>query len=123
MISYDLLGNRGQLIRMTQLISGTWLFIGCRYYESSEQLEQNQRWGDKSTMKSTSKGGTPGRTPCEKPTVAARTHRPWPKSDDERLLAYRKKMNMKWEEIYLRFSYRTPGVVKARWYMLQEKVG
>ncbi|KAF2181381.1 hypothetical protein K469DRAFT_692218 [Zopfia rhizophila CBS 207.26] len=48
-----------------------------------------------------------------------RTRALWSKLDEQRLLAYKNKMGMKWDDICRRFPDRTPGVVEARWYILR----
>ncbi|KAF2188393.1 hypothetical protein K469DRAFT_685100 [Zopfia rhizophila CBS 207.26] len=53
--------------------------------------------------------------------VHVRTREPWSKSDEQRLLAYKSKMDMKWDDIFCRFPDRTPGAVRARWHILQGK--
>ena len=53
--------------------------------------------------------------------VQVQTRRPWLESDDRRLLAYKNKMGMKWDDIFSRFPDRTPGAVRAHWHILQGK--
>lgn len=48
-----------------------------------------------------------------------RTHVPWLKSDELRLLAYKKHMDMEWEDIFKHLPDRTPGAVRTRWHMLR----
>ena len=50
-----------------------------------------------------------------------RTRVPWLESDEQRLLLYKDKMGMPWKDIFKRFPDRTPGAVKVRWHILQEK--
>ncbi|KAF2193631.1 hypothetical protein K469DRAFT_712418 [Zopfia rhizophila CBS 207.26] len=50
-----------------------------------------------------------------------RTREPWSKSDEQRLLAYKSKMDMKWNDIFCRFLNRTLGAVRACWHILQGK--
>lgn len=50
-----------------------------------------------------------------------RTRVPWLESDEQRLQSYKDKMSMEWDDIFSRFLDRTPGAVKARWYILQGK--
>ncbi|KAH8731703.1 hypothetical protein GQ44DRAFT_721883 [Phaeosphaeriaceae sp. PMI808] len=50
-----------------------------------------------------------------------RTHKPWLKSDEQRLLSYKERMDMEWEDIFKRFPGRTPGAIRTRWHMLHRK--
>jgi hypothetical protein len=50
-----------------------------------------------------------------------RTRNPWSELDEQRLLAYKGKMGMKWEEIFEQFPDRTPGAIRTRWHMLSAK--
>ncbi|KAF2195926.1 hypothetical protein K469DRAFT_682154 [Zopfia rhizophila CBS 207.26] len=43
-----------------------------------------------------------------------RTRLLWSESDEQRLLAYKERMAMKWDDIFSRFPDRTPGAVRAR---------
>lgn len=49
-----------------------------------------------------------GRLHREHRRVQVRTRRPWLELDDRRLLAYKNKMGMKWDDIFGRFPDRTP---------------
>ena len=48
-----------------------------------------------------------------------RTHKPWLKSDEQRLLLYKERMDMEWKDIFERFPDRTPGAIRTRWHMLR----
>jgi len=50
-----------------------------------------------------------------------RTHVPWPPSDEERLLSYRGKMGMEWEDIYKKFPKRSEGAIQLRYYILRKR--
>jgi Myb-like DNA-binding domain len=50
-----------------------------------------------------------------------RTRVPWLELDEQRLLLYKNKQGMTWDDICLRFPDRTPGAVKLRWYALHGK--
>ena len=169
----DLLGDAGQLIRMTQLTSDSWLLVGCRYndtlnvYASPSSTQQSSDYTASKTgtrsphgkganndavgpdddeddndrdddfgngsqsSGSESSGGSDsdasaaaaddGRLHREHRRVQVRTRRPWLESDDRRLLAYKNKMGMKWDDIFGRFPDRTPGAVRAHWHILQGK--
>ena len=172
----DLLGNAGQLIRITQLASDSWLLVGCRYnnalniYASPSSTQQSSDYAASKTgtrsphgkganndavgpdddddndddndrdddfgngsqsSGSESSGGSDsntsaaaadnGRLHREHRRVQVRTRRPWLESDDRRLLAYKNKMGIKWDDIFSRFPDRTPGAVRAHWHILQGK--
>ncbi|KAF2191760.1 hypothetical protein K469DRAFT_341777 [Zopfia rhizophila CBS 207.26] len=165
----DLLGDAGQLLRMTQVTSNSWLLVGCRYnYHNAPNLRAGRSWtqprdnyaspktdicrlhgngtsydvvdsnnegnGDdgfegcgESSGDSESDAGFDDDDNDEAPPdrehrrVYVRTREPWSKSDEQRLLAYRHKMGMKWDDIFPLFPNRTAGAVQARWYVLQGK--
>lgn len=50
-----------------------------------------------------------------------RTRVPWLESDGERLLSYKDKMGMDWDEVVSRFPGRSAGAVKLRYYTLRKK--
>ncbi|KAF2180908.1 hypothetical protein K469DRAFT_266507 [Zopfia rhizophila CBS 207.26] len=159
----DLLGDTGQLIRMTQVTSDLWLLVSCRFdhtldlhtgRSSTQRSGDYAAWktdpcsphskganydavgpdegeediddgddhlenGDESSGGSDSDAAAGWRPNRNRRRIQVRTRRPWPKSDDLRLLACKSKMGMKWEDIFPLFPSRTPGAVQARWYMLQ----
>jgi len=43
-----------------------------------------------------------------------RTHKPWSESDEQRLLAYKDRMDMEWKDIFKRFPGRIPGAIRTR---------
>ncbi|KAF2182688.1 hypothetical protein K469DRAFT_231262 [Zopfia rhizophila CBS 207.26] len=158
----DMLGDEGQLIRMMQVTSDSWLLVGCRYIDAlNAGRSSTQRSGDYGTWKTGARsphgkgadndavgldkdeddrddefensdqisGSETGDDDSDAGTddgretrrVDVRTRAPWSKSDEQRLLAYRCKMGMKWDDIYPLFPNRTPGAIQARWYILQGK--
>ena len=70
----------------------------------------------------TSAAADDGRLHREHRRVQVRTRWPWLESDDRRLLAYKNKMGMKWDNIFSRFPNWTPGAVRAYWHITREVI-
>ncbi|OCK78463.1 hypothetical protein K432DRAFT_394768 [Lepidopterella palustris CBS 459.81] len=167
----EVIGDAGQLIRMTQVTSESWLLVGCRYKsddapslyrsrssmqprgdyvgcsphvkeadhdavdeDSDEDDDENDDFknggeglGSESSGGCNSDAGADDNNDDgdgdnnEHRRVQVRTRKPWLESDDQRLLACKNQMGMKWNDIFPLFSDRTAGAVRARWYVLQGK--
>ncbi|KAF1979386.1 hypothetical protein BU23DRAFT_563574 [Bimuria novae-zelandiae CBS 107.79] len=151
MASYpSILGERGQVMRMTQVSLDSWLLLGYRYgdvactrgsstlrhadrmssfrsdaashdsdYPEDDGDEDDEN-GDEGTGEyrphAVSSGQRLGRGDIR---FRKRTRVPWLESDDLRLLAYKKDMDMEWKDIFEHFPDRTPGAVRTRWHMLR----
>jgi len=50
-----------------------------------------------------------------------RSHVPWLVSDEQRLLSYKDKINIEWQDIVGRFKGRTAAAVKLRYYILRRR--
>ncbi|KAF2193642.1 hypothetical protein K469DRAFT_239852 [Zopfia rhizophila CBS 207.26] len=161
-IVHDIIGDAGQLLRMTQVTSDSWLLVGCRYnHQDAPNVRASRSWmqprsphgkgasygavdsdhegnGDDDFEDSGENSGSErsdnsdsdvgidddnndGQLYREHRRVHVRTREPWSKSDEQRLLAYKSKMDMKWNDIFCRFPDRTPGAVRARWQILQQR--
>jgi hypothetical protein len=160
-VVHNMLGDTGQLIRIMQLTSDSWLVVGCQYSDalsgpgptqgsndcapwtdtynlhrnstnyndSRPDKNENNRDDDFENCGSSRRDSNAGNmdnngaeNPYGEPRhTRVRTRAPWSKSDEQRLLAYKCKMSMEWEEIFPQFPNRTPGAVRARWHALQGK--
>lgn len=134
-----MLGDSGQLIRMTRVTPNSWLLVGCRphgkgadYNAIAPDKDKDKRddgfENDGRSSGSENSGGSDsdtsaatadddddnGRLHREHRRVQVRMRRPWPNSNNQRLLAYKRKMGMKWDDIYPLFPNRTLGAIQAR---------
>jgi hypothetical protein len=128
----SILGERGQVIRMTQVSQDSWSLLGYRDDENASISRTHRSWTVLSAdQKSNSysdddhpdnyMGEEDEDEDADKDTTECRRTRiPWLPSDDQRLIAYNK-MNMKWKEIFERFPDRTPGAVRTRSHTLQRR--
>ncbi|KAF2175216.1 hypothetical protein K469DRAFT_766787 [Zopfia rhizophila CBS 207.26] len=143
----DFIGDAGQLLRMTQVTSDSWLLVGCRYnrhdalnggtsynavdsghegngdddFEDSGENSGSERSDNSNSDVGIDDDNNDGQPHREHRRVHVRTREPWSESDEQRLFAYKSKMDMKWNDIFCRFPDRTPGAVRARWQILQGK--
>jgi len=140
------LGEDGKVIRMTQLSPDSWMLLGYRYDDgasgpctradrmSSPNGDAARRGNTQPDDDDDDENG--GQVMGKHPPHAAgsdegshrgdtrfrqRTHRPWLKSDEERLLAYKDRMEMEWEDIFKYFPDRSHGAIKLRYYTLRKK--
>jgi hypothetical protein len=146
----SILGERVQVIRITQVSQDSWLLLGCRYDDGASDSRPRWGWtvlradeksnphsdavnhgadhadndmGEEDEDEDEDKGamGTNPRFNRGDIRFRRRTRVPWLESDDLRLLASRKKMGMEWEKIFKLFPNRTRGAVRTRYHTLQGK--
>ncbi|KAF2184246.1 hypothetical protein K469DRAFT_579566, partial [Zopfia rhizophila CBS 207.26] len=128
------LGGEGEVIHMTQLSPDSWMLLGYRYNDDASGLctrgSLNADWMRSSHSNAANhetdhsdddwdEEGEDGEEGTDE--YSQRTPRLWLQSDEARLLSYRDKQGMEWNEIYKRFPGRTLGAVQLRYYTLRKK--
>ncbi|KAF2177361.1 hypothetical protein K469DRAFT_375375 [Zopfia rhizophila CBS 207.26] len=145
----NFLGDKGQVIRITQVSPDSWLLLGYRYDDGGvpnprtsrslmqrnvdQKISPHRRAANHDAVHPDNEDDEEDEngdedTCDDKPHATGsntrsnkRTRVPWLESDERRLLAYKNKMGMKWDDIFPCFPDRTPGAVQARWHILQGK--
>ncbi|PSN73783.1 hypothetical protein BS50DRAFT_195742 [Corynespora cassiicola Philippines] len=150
-LEHKLLGGEGKVICTTQLSPDSWMLLGYRYNggvssacncedamllnadrtssplsDTTSDDNNHPDDGDKEDEEGSGEyrphsAGNGQRLRKDDMLSRKRTRIKWSELDELRLLAYRKEMNLEWKKIFERFSDRTPGAVRTRWYMLQGK--
>lgn len=136
-LDQNILGDGVKVIRMIQLSPDAWMLLGYRCNDSALFADSREgsslldtEWTTKPYNNASSHGneqlddadGDEEFDTNERSTDEYRTRRvPWLQSEDERLLAYRDRMNMEWKEIFKRFLRRTPAAIRTRYNVLHRR--
>jgi hypothetical protein len=132
-LGHKVLGKQVTVIRMTRL-HDSWELLGYQCNDGAPGLYDNEslnaEWMNSSNSDATSYTTDHSDDDCDGKSdfeeqdtgrTSQRTHVAWLQSDEERLLSYKDKQNMVWEEIYKLFPERSEGAVQVRYYMLRKK--
>ncbi|KAF2752677.1 hypothetical protein EJ05DRAFT_269252 [Pseudovirgaria hyperparasitica] len=142
-LRWNLLGNKGEVIRTIKLSSDSWLVIGYRHDDcGAPKLCSGRGSMQRSTDRETGRHSNAINYDAVHPETygnekyedededvsdngymlsGKRTHVPWKESDGQRLLSYKDKMGLDWDDIVFRFPGRSVGAVKLRYYTLHKK--
>ncbi|KAF2689747.1 hypothetical protein K458DRAFT_384383 [Lentithecium fluviatile CBS 122367] len=127
-LRYRVLGKEGKVIRMTQLSPDSWILLGFRYDNDDLGLSirgsSNADWMSSSHTAVNQESDHLDDDSDEEEDIekhSQRTHKRWLKSDDARLLSYKDKQGMEWEQFFNRFPERSSSAVKQRYTILLKK--
>ena len=141
-LRWNLLGNKGEVIQTIKLSPDSWLVIGYQHNDRCGPKSYSSRGSiQRSTDKETNRRSNAANHDAFHPETCGnekdedgdeyasdghmhsgkRTHLPWKESDGQRLLSYKDKMGMDWDDIVSRFPGRSVGAVKLRYYTLRKK--
>jgi hypothetical protein len=128
------LGEQGKVIRMIQLSPNSCMLVGYQCDDSTSGPCTGRSLNAHRTSSSHSDAANYDIDYSDydwdeegdfeeqgKEKHSQRTHIAWQESDEARLLSLKDKQGMEWNEICRRFPERSPGAIKARYYMLHKK--
>ncbi|CAN9282042.1 unnamed protein product [Alternaria alternata] len=133
------LGEQGNVIRMTQMSSDSWVLLGYRCNDSSlnpcNRRSPNAEWinglhNDAATYKMDHSDNDDNDHDCDEENeheeqftdrYSQRIRKLWLESEELLLLSLKDEQGMDWEEVCERFPGRSLGAIKLRYYTLRKR--
>jgi hypothetical protein len=133
------LGEQGNVIRMTQMSSDSWVLLGYRCNDSSldpcNRRSPNAEWingfhNDAATDKMDHSDNDDNDHDCDEENeheeqftdkYSKRIRKLWLESEELLLLSLKDEQGMDWEEVCERFPGRSLGAIKLRYYTLRKR--
>ncbi|CAN9244484.1 unnamed protein product [Alternaria alternata] len=133
------LGEQGNVIRMTQMSSDSWVLLGYRCNDSSldpcNRRSPNAEWinglhNDAATYKMDHSDNDDNDHDCDEENeheeqftdrYSQRVRKLWLESEELLLLSLKDEQGMDWEEVCERFPGRSLGAIKLRYYTLRKR--
>ncbi|CAI9634690.1 unnamed protein product [Alternaria burnsii] len=139
-LGHKVLGEQGNVIRMTQMSSDSWVLLGYRCNDSSldpcNRRSPNAEWingfhNDAATYRMDHSDNDDNDHDCDEENeheeqftdrYSQRIRKLWLESEELLLLSLKDEQGMDWEEVCERFPGRSLGAIKLRYYTLRKRV-